>query len=491
MMSFACAVLAFLPWAASPEAEGVSSKQVMKWIDACEREIDVLHGFVLLRHGKLVAEGSWAPYDTLNETHRLSSHSKCFITTAAGFLVDEGKLDLDECVIDILPDKAPANPSRELVRLRVRDLLTMTLGAKAGNDETWRNDRDGDWVKAILASPLDGNPGQAFEYDSGATHILGVIIERRAGRPLFEFLRERLFRRIGIEKAWTTYDPMGQACAAWGFNMTTREISLIGQLYLDKGVWNGERLLSEEWTTLATTKQTHSGKSFKDRDPGNDWLHGFGFNFWRCQHGCYRADGSGGQYTIVFPEHEAVLSINSDVWDMQQVLNVVWEHFLPALAKDALPEDRAGAAALKARCKALAHKPVAGKREGADEFCGTYFPFKKSTNWLKGVRVDRKDGAWEVRLTTDAGEQAVPAAYGSWARSTVHYTKRTSEPLGELIGPQRVAASAAVQDDGSLKVTIHQLDGMRRIELRFCRKLFRKAVEGAVTGHTKLSTGLF
>lgn len=285
-------MLAFLPLAASPESVGVSSREVVKWLDVCEREIDALHGFVFLRHGQVVAEGSWAPYDTLNETHRLSSHSKCFITTAVGFLVDEGKLDLDECVIDILPDKAPENPSRNLVRLRVRDLMTMTLGSKHG--EAWRNDIDGDWVKAVLANTIEKSPGQGFAYDSGATHVLGAIVERRAGEPLFKFLKRRLFDRIGITKAWTTYDPTGLACAAWGFNMTTREISLIGQLYLDKGVWNGERLLSEEWTRLATTKQTHSGRNFTDNDPRNDWLHGFGLNFWGCQCGCYRADGSGG-----------------------------------------------------------------------------------------------------------------------------------------------------------------------------------------------------
>ena len=90
--------------AASPEAEGVSSAKLIRWIDACEREIDCLHGFVFLRHGKVIAEGSWKPYDTLNETHFLSSHSKCFVTTAVGFLVDEGVLDLDERVIDILAD---------------------------------------------------------------------------------------------------------------------------------------------------------------------------------------------------------------------------------------------------------------------------------------------------------------------------------------------------------------------------------------------------
>ena len=93
-----------LPAAVSPEAEGVSSAGIMKWIDACERELDAMHGFVLLRHGKVIAEGSWAPYDTLNETHRLYSHSKAFTSTAVGFLVDDGKVDLDERVIDILPD---------------------------------------------------------------------------------------------------------------------------------------------------------------------------------------------------------------------------------------------------------------------------------------------------------------------------------------------------------------------------------------------------
>lgn len=121
-------LLSFLPLASSPEAEGVSSREVMGWIDACEREIDSMHGFVFLRHGKVVAEGSWTPFDTLNVPHRLSSHSKCFITTAVGFLVDEGKLDLDERLVDLLPDKVPANPPENLRQVRVRDLLTMNFG---------------------------------------------------------------------------------------------------------------------------------------------------------------------------------------------------------------------------------------------------------------------------------------------------------------------------------------------------------------------------
>ena len=209
-----CCLLAFLPLASSPEAEGVSSAGVSAWIDACEREIDSVHGFVLLRHGKLVAEGSWAPFDTLNSPHRLSSHSKCFVTTAVGILVDSGKLDLDECVVDILPDKAPTSPSDNLKALRVRDLLTMTAGMRAG-----AGFNAGDWARLALAKPFDKKPGQFYRYDSDATYLLGVIVARRGGMELEAFLRRNVFEPLGITSFWTTYDPDGIPSAGYGFNI--------------------------------------------------------------------------------------------------------------------------------------------------------------------------------------------------------------------------------------------------------------------------------
>ena len=479
-MLLTCTLLAFLLCPSSPEAEGVSSRKVLQWLDACDRDIDYLHGFVFLRHGKLIAEGTWAPCDTLNQPHLLSSHSKCFITTAIGFLVEDGKLDLDEPVIDILADKAPAKPSRNLVRLRVRDLLTMTLGST--RNEGWKNDRDGDWVKAILANEIDRTPGTAYKYDSGATHLLGAIIERKSGQPLMKFLKNRLFDRIGIEKAWTTYDPTGQACAAWGLHMTTREISLIGQLYLDKGVWNGTRLLSSDWVDLATTKQTHSGKDFNDRDKNgrNDWLLGFGLNFWRCQHGCYRADGWGGQYTIVFPEHDAVLSINADVVNMQHILDVVWEHFIPVFSPAALPEDREAAAALRMRCANLSLPPVAGKPDGGDAFLGRDYEFKSGPGSVKSVRLDKAAKGWTLQIKTGSGEYKVPVGFGGWECSTMRFSARNHEPLGEIVGDQRIATSAAVQDDGSIRLRMHLIDGIHRMDLHFCKRLFRPTVEGGM-----------
>ena len=475
-------VFAFLPLASAPEAEGVSSRKVMEWIDACEQRIDCLHGFVLLKNGKLVAEGSWAPFDTLNRTHYLSSHSKCFTSTAAGFLVDDGKLDLDECVADILPDLVPADASENLRRVRVRDLMTMTMGS--ASTAGWSKEKAPDWLRHKLALPVERKPGQHFLYDSDATHLLGVIVSRRSGKPLMDFLKERLFRPLGIEKAWTTYDPTGNACAGWGINMTTREISLMGQLHLDRGVWNGRRILSEDWVSLATTKQTWSGKTPTEFQPENDWLYGFGFSWWRCQHGCYRADGSCGQYTIVFPEHRAVLSLNSDVTNMQHVLDVVWEKFLPALSAKPLPEDAAGAAALRARCAKLALPPVAGTREVSGKVLGGDYAFEKLSAYVSAVRLDAAEDGWKMTLTTEAGVNEVRVGFGRWIESEVVFSPRTYEKLGDVIGRQRVAASGAAQPDGSFAIRMNLLGGIHRYDLVFKRKLFKDVLELQSVGLT-------
>ena len=288
---------------ATPESQGVSSRAILSWIEACEETAATngfrhgfLHGFVIVRHGKVVAEGSWRPHDTLNEPHMLYSHSKSFTSTAVGFLVDDGRLDLDERVVDLLPESLPGTLSDNLRQLRVRDLLTMNMGADRTDAE--RDDTAGDWVKAILANGFQHAPGTRFKYDSAATHLLAAIVERRSGKRLMDFLRERLFVPLGMASPWSTTSPTGIACGGWGMNMTTRDIAVFGQFLLQKGVWKGQRLLSEDWISLATSKQTRSKEivvGAKTIGSGDDWAQGYGFQFWRGQHGAFRADGASGQ----------------------------------------------------------------------------------------------------------------------------------------------------------------------------------------------------
>ncbi len=439
---------------ATPESQGVSSRAILSWIEACEETAATngfrhgfLHGFVIVRHGKLVAEGSWRPHDTLNEPHMLYSHSKSFTSTAVGFLVDDGRLDLDERVVDLLPDSLPGTLSDNLRQLRVRDLLTMNMGADRTDAE--RDDTAGDWVKAILANGFQHAPGTRFKYDSAATHLLAAIVERRSGKRLMDFLRERLFVPLGMTSPWSTTSPMGIACGGWGMNMTTRDIAVFGQFLLQKGVWKGRRLLSEDWITLATSKQTRSNRrnrevvvGAKAIDSGDDWAQGYGFQFWRCQHGAFRADGAAGQLTVVFPSEDAVVSINAGLGNMQRELDLIWKHLLPAFAAAPLPPDVEAQMELKRKCESLA-LPL-------------YDSHPKVFEGMDAAEIVAVDGGWRLQR----GDAVLDVGAGGWKITEWRFTDDNVEPIFGKCGVRKIAATGKTDELGRLEVTWQMLGGI-------------------------------
>lgn len=419
---------------ATPESQGIPSEAIVRYIDACETQLDGMHSFVLVRHGKLIAEGYWAPFSA-DRVHLLYSHSKSFTSTAAGFLVDDGKLDLDERVVDIFPEYAPKNPSRNIAEMRVRDLLTMNAGQ---DKEAHYNDPAGDWVKAFMNSNTPRLPGSGFKYDSCATHIVAAIVEKKTGKKLMDFLEERLFSKIGIEGAKSNTSPTGIACGGWGMSMKTRDLAKFGLLYLHEGDWNGECILSRDWVRLATSLQTRT-----DRKGDGDWCQGYGFQFWRCRHNCYRADGAFGQYTVVMPDQDAVISITAGLSDMGKELQLVWDHLLPAMKDAPLPEDPAALAALEKRCRGLAFPPVKGETNGADANLGVKFSLEGEQKrfFFKEVSLSKKGDGWEMSLVDECGPQKIPVGCGRWEHGEMEVSKCKYEGLGSLPGVQYTAAS--------------------------------------------------
>ena len=462
-MLLAAALSAAAGWGyfptATPESQGVDSKALLGWIDACEQELDALHGFVLLRHGKLIAEGYWAPY-ARDRTHMLYSHSKSFTSTAVGFLVDEGKLDLDERVATIFPDKLPEKPGENLLRMRVRDLLTMNTGSEHDSIGPVNRAPDGDWVKAFLAHPVERQPGTHFVYNTGATYMLAAIVEKRTGEKLMDYLGRRFFQPLEITSAWTTTCPKGIACGGYGMNMTTRDLAAFGQFYLQKGTWNGKPLLSEDWIALATAKETGTR-----RDPSSDWGCGYGFQFWRCQpHGVYRADGARGQLTIVMPQQDAVLSVNAGLDDMQKELTLVWRHVLPAF-KDAPLAEASAAQDLAQRCAKLALAPVKGEKDGLTAILGTEFVYETNALGIASIKLSAKDDGWEVGFTGPFGEQRIPVGFNAWKYGSVKLEKEAHEGLGALMGDQPTASMGAWTAPGVFSVRTYLVGGPSRIDM--------------------------
>ena len=440
---------------ATPESQGVSSKAILEWIDACDAQMKYIHGFVLVRHGKVIAEGTWAPFDTLNEPHMLYSHSKSFTSTAIGFLADEGKLDLDERIADIFADKMPTEPSQRLLQVRVRDLLSMNFGSNPNKGA--RSDANNpDWEKGILARPMEvADPGRKHRYDSDATYLLSCIVERKSGKRTMEYLKEKLFDPLGMTSPWSTVSTSGTACGGWGMNMTTRDIAKFGQLLLNEGVWDGKRILSKDWVRLATSKQTATSGG-----PESDWAQGYGFQFWRCRHGAYRADGAAGQFTIVMEDQDAVLSINAGDNDMQRSLNLVWKHILPALGPSALPEDAAAQAKLAERCASLKLPVLENKGvEGAALPASASFGRSDILNAGEGC-LERTDSGWVLK----AQGHELAIGDGKWSEIKWDFNDSNIEGAFHLVGRRRVAASGAWKDAKTLRVRWFLVGGIQKGE---------------------------
>ncbi len=225
----------------TPEAQGVPSAAILGFVEAAEKNVDALHSLMVLRHGQVVAEGWWGPYRR-DDPHVLFSLSKSFASTGIGLAIAEGKLSLDDTVLSFFPEDAPAEPSENLKAMRVRDLLSMSTGHHADAIEPFPyTDPAVSQTRAFLALPVAHKPGTHFVYNTPASFMLSAIVQKVSGTPLVDYLRPRLFEPLGIRNPKWDATPKGVSLGGFGLSVTTEDIARFGQLYLQKGEWDGKR----------------------------------------------------------------------------------------------------------------------------------------------------------------------------------------------------------------------------------------------------------
>lgn len=319
----------------TPSAAGVDASAVHRFLDALESDPGIEpHSVMILRHGSVAAAGWWAPYSP-DRLHLMYSLSKSFTSTAAAFAVAEGLLRLDDPVLAYFPelDAEVTDPRRRA--LLVRHVASMATGDAAEKLLDARARDPEDLVRGFLLLPPEQDPGTVFAYNQPATYTLAAIVQKVTGQPLTAYLRPRLFEPLGIGEARWLRDRSGRELGFSGLHVTTDAVARLGQLYLRRGVWRGERLLSEEWVAEATRPHIATGD-----DPAGDWTQGYGFQFWMCRPGCgFRGDGAYGQFCLVLPEHDAVVALTAATERMQEVLDAVWTRLLPGF-HDAPPAGR-------------------------------------------------------------------------------------------------------------------------------------------------------
>jgi CubicO group peptidase (beta-lactamase class C family) len=339
----------------TPEAQGISSQAIRDFVEAADK-INTLHSFMLVRHGHVIAEGWWKP-EAADKPHVLASLSKSFNSTAVGLAIEDGKLSLDDPVLKFFPDDAPADVSDNLQAMKVRDLLTMTCG----HDTEPKSVGGSPSVKQFLAHPVPHKPGTHFQYNTMGAYTLSAIVTKVTGKTTLEFLKPRLFEPLGIDNPEWGSSPEGNSFGGYGLKLCTEDIAKFGQLYLQKGKWNGKQLIPEQWVEQATSKQVPNDLESHSKI-GIDWQQGYGFQFWRCTHNAFRGDGAGGQLCVVIPDQDAVIAITADTGNFQGEMNAIWDKLLPAFQAEALPEDAAAQEKVKqAIAKLEAHPAKKGK----------------------------------------------------------------------------------------------------------------------------------
>ena len=385
----------------SPSGAGVDSREILGFLDDVEAAGLELHDLMLWRDGAVVAEGWHWPYsgERLRITH---SMTKSVTACAIGMLVDAGRLTLDRRVADFFRE-ITLDPDSRAARMTVEDLLTMRSGQGVEvSGSIWRGIATS-WIAEFFRIPFDHEPGTTYVYSSAASYMLSAIVTRITGETMHDFLKPRLFDPLGITNIHWDIGPDGINPGGNGISFTTADGLKLGILHAQRGMWRGQRLLSEQWVAEAT--RTHTGQ------PGDQ----YGYH-WVTGDGYFAALGVFVQMVRVFPEANAVLAINGAMEESRVVLPHLGRHFPAAFRNET---DAAADAALAERLAGWRAPPrfVSDTPENPAAFAGRWAVADNDATDNKGLTALEFDfGPDSARITLhDAeGAHSVVAARDGW-----------------------------------------------------------------------------
>ena len=395
----------------TPESLGIPSGAITEFLDEITDRRICMHGFLLLRHGKVAAEGYWPPFDE-NRRHRVYSISKSFTSIAIGMMIDEGRITLDSKIVDFFPEYLPENPHRFLMEATVRDLLMMATCHK----HTTYNWKSTDYVETFFShSGEKHKPGQLFIYDTSATVVLCAIVEKLSGKTLLEYMMPVLEQTGFSKDAYCIETPEGRSWTGSGIMCTPRDLARFAQLIMNGGEWDGKQLLNRDYVTEATSWQIDSSVSAG----GYEIRHGYGYQIWRLRKGGFAFYGIGSQYALCMPEHGTILVLTGDTQGSESagdtLLNMYFK-LLDKLSPTPLPEDANAQSKLAECISKLALPRPLGKTETAvaKEISGQKYILEKNDAGMKWLRLLIDADKCRLQYENAAGEQELVYGMGKY-----------------------------------------------------------------------------
>jgi CubicO group peptidase (beta-lactamase class C family) len=417
-----------------PEEQGIDSAKLADMFNQIQASGYNIHSVVIVRHGKLVAEAYRVPNDA-STIHQLMSCTKSFISALVGIAIDQGAIQsIDQRVLDFFPDRTPANLDDAKRGMTLRDLLTMSSGFdwQGGMLEEPSIDQlyfSPDWVQFMLDLPLSDAPGSRFVYNSGGSHLLSAIVQQATGQTAEELARTDVFAPLGITSWHWEADPQGISTGYAGLWLAPRDMAKFGYLYLHGGQWDGQQIVPAQWVADSTREPIKAGGS---------WLSdGYGYQWWVDAKGYYMALGFGGQYIVVIPDRDMVVTFTSGLpaasfFVPEDLLN---EYILPASESSApLPDNPEGRAALQAAINAfqqLTPSAVPALPDIARRISGQMYRLDADNPLgLTSLGLTFKDGEATATLTLDDTHTVLIGLDGVLRRSDAEGETIISPPSG-------------------------------------------------------------
>ena len=393
----------------SPDEAGVDPRAVLDFIDRVFAKGLQLHSFMLYRQGHVVAEGwSW-PYQS-HRPHMMHSLTKSVTACGVGIAIDEGYFSLDDTVVSFFSDQLPAEVNEKLEAMTVRDLLTMRSGhAKSVSGSVFRQ-VETSWVAEFFKIPVVFEPGSHFVYSSALSFMLSAIVTKTTGQSLRDFLEPRMFRPLGITDLTWGASPNGINSGGNGLSWTTADTLKLGILHSNRGAWKGRQIIPGDWVDESTRLQV----------PGED----YGYHWWREDPvNAYYAEGAFGQFSIVFPDHDAVLALTAGVQDYP-LLDIVWKYFPAAFGESTSRSTNAMSGELRARTDNLRLLPEVYRTVSptAQRISGRTWRIEDNEDNVSTVKLTFGEDHLDFQLTDHRGSHHVMVGLGQWVESSTSMT---------------------------------------------------------------------
>ena len=393
----------------TPEQAGISSKSVLKFLKGLEKRDAKTHGFLMMKDGKIFTEAYWTPFHR-DFCHRMYSQTKSFVGVAIGLLEEEGKLSLNDKIAEHFPERIDGSLPKYLENQTIRDMLTMST---VGGCRWWFNADDPDRTHLYFNNQRPTRPsGTIWDYDSPGSQVLCSLVEKLTGKTLLDYMKEKLFDEMGVFQTATVLKcKNGESWGDSAMVCTLRDIAAFGQLVMNYGVWEGKRLMNEEYLRVATSKVVSNVQSAHY----SNYHQGYGYQIWRVAGNGFAFVGMGDQLTVCYPDKKLIFAWTSDnqgtALRREMTLAAIEDILLDGAMDEPLAEDDAAQRELNEYISCLKLFAVKGEKDSAfrSELSDTVYLCEENPMGITKFSLhfnDEKTG--EFRYTNAQGDKVIP-----------------------------------------------------------------------------------